>query len=46
LGSDPDVRAGLIAQATKLVADFSWPAIAEHYEVLYAKSLAARNEST
>ena len=46
LGSDPDVRAGLIAQATKLVADFSWPAIAEHYEVLYAKSLAARNQST
>ena len=46
LGSDPDVRAGLIAQATKLVADFSWPVIAEHYEVLYAKSLAARNQST
>ena len=45
LGSDSEVRAGLIAQATQLVADFSWSAIAEHYEVLYAKSLAARNES-
>jgi glycosyltransferase involved in cell wall biosynthesis len=42
LGSDAGVRTGLIEQATKLVAEFSWPTIAERYEALYAKSLASR----
>ena len=42
LGLDAEVRTRLIAQATKLVADFSWAAIAERYEALYAKSLASR----
>ena len=42
LGLDAEVRTRLIAQAAKLVADFSWAAIAERYEALYAKSLASR----
>jgi UDP-glucose:(heptosyl)LPS alpha-1,3-glucosyltransferase len=42
LGSDAEVRKRLVEQATKLVGDFSWSAIAERYETLYAKSLAAR----
>jgi len=42
LGSDAEVRKRLVEQATKLVGDFSWSAIAERYETLYAKSLASR----
>ena len=42
LGLDAAVRKRLISQAALLVADFSWSAIAERYEALYAKSLASR----
>lgn len=42
LGLDPIVRERLISQALHLVADFSWDAIAQRYESLYAKSLRAR----
>ncbi len=42
LGLDHVVRKRLIEQALNLVADFSWDAIARQYEVLYAKSLRAR----
>jgi len=42
LGTDSVVRERMITQATKLVADFSWTAIADQYENLYAKSLAER----
>jgi UDP-glucose:(heptosyl)LPS alpha-1,3-glucosyltransferase len=42
LGLDAEVRKRLISQAALLVADFSWSAIAERYEALYAKSLASR----
>ena len=43
LGLDAVVRERLIFNATRLVADFSWEAIAEQYERLYEKSLAARH---
>ena len=42
LGRDHIVRERLISQALNLVADFSWDAIAQRYEALYAKSLGAR----
>ena len=44
LGLDPIVRERLISQALHLVADFSWDAIAQRYEALYAKSLRARKD--
>lgn len=43
LGLDAAVRERLILNATRLAADFSWEAIAEQYERLYEKSLAARH---
>ncbi len=42
LGLDHIIRERLISQALSLVADFSWDAIAQQYEALYAKSLHAR----
>jgi UDP-glucose:(heptosyl)LPS alpha-1,3-glucosyltransferase len=46
LGTDSVVRERMIEQAAKLVADFSWAAIADQYENLYAKSLAERADSS
>jgi UDP-glucose:(heptosyl)LPS alpha-1,3-glucosyltransferase len=44
LGLDRTVRERLISQALHLVADFSWNAIAQQYEALYANSLRARKD--
>lgn len=44
LGLDHIVRERLISQALNLVADFSWDAIAQQYEALYANSLRARKD--
>lgn len=44
LGLDHIVRERLISQALDLVADFSWDAIAQQYEALYANSLRARKD--